>query len=443
MSMTGTIYAWNGSAWVLTASEGGGGGGGSFSAYEEVVLAHEPVAFWPLQETDGGVAEDITENNHHGIWSGGTPTASGPGTARAMIFDGVNDHIDIISSAPFRTANFTAEAWIKMNDSDWNCIVAHDVGGSGPYGYSMFVKQTDGFIRGEIDAGGGASDRYGTTDVSDDDWHYVVFTNDGTNTKIYVDAVLEDTTAEGGTMSYYTTSAHMRIGAQNGNQYWFTGSLSNIALYDRALSLAEIQEHYDAIDGSVGNPVDGYGDEPEQIIEHLFTGGTTTGWTIVETWDQSPSDYQHATGSGSGYTVMHRAMQSGTIYAETDVYMSHTGAEWVALRINHPNGSAATASDADGVLMRGNGEILIPWSGGSDAAVGAGNLDEAPQAAADRVAIGVYDDGTGTIRVYVNRVLRRTYTGCTNRVGTHIAIAVWNGGEGHFHKVREYDALPF
>jgi hypothetical protein len=187
----------------------------------------------------------------------------------------------------------------------------------------------------------------------------------------------------------------------------------------------------------------GYGDEPEQINKFLFTGGTTTGWDVIETWSNI-ADYQRAVGSGSGFTIMEHAMDGATVYAETDVYMNHTGTEWVALKINHPNGSAISASDGDGILMRGNGEILIPWSGGSDASLGAGHLSgNAPQTTTDRVALGIHDVGGGIIQAYVNRVLRRTYTGCTNRTGDQIAIGVWNGGDGRFHQVREYSDLPF
>jgi hypothetical protein len=195
--------------------------------------------------------------------------------------------------------------------------------------------------------------------------------------------------------------------------------------------------------GGGSNPVDGYGDEPEMLVEYLFTGGVTTGWTLVESWSQSPTDYQYSAGSGSGYTVMHRAQQSGVVYAETDVFQTHTGTEWVAIRINHPNGGAIYDSTADGALMRGNGDLAIPWSAGADASIGAGDLSGAPQDSSERVALGIHSPGGGLVELYVNRVLRQTFTGCTARVGTHIAIGVYNGGAGHFHKVREYDALPF
>lgn len=83
---------------------------------------------------------------------------------------------------------------------------------------------------------------------NDGKWHHVVATAtaSGTNNiKIYIDGVLENQSTSSGTL-LKTTTDRLLIGATSiaSGNYYFTGSLSDVRIYDRALSASEVQDLY-------------------------------------------------------------------------------------------------------------------------------------------------------------------------------------------------------
>jgi trimeric autotransporter adhesin len=86
-----------------------------------------------------------------------------------------------------------------------------------------------------------------TAAYNDGKWHHVVATWDGTTGAnqviIYVDGVVAATgTALAGTIDQ--NAAPFCIGAQNATLEFFSGSVDEVAVYDRALSPAEVKAHY-------------------------------------------------------------------------------------------------------------------------------------------------------------------------------------------------------
>ena len=69
-------------------------------------------------------------------------------------------------------------------------------------------------------------------------WYHVVATYDGTNQKIYVNGVLENTRGSAG---YRAPSITTKIARRGQGTNFINGTLDDVRIYNRALSAAEVQ----------------------------------------------------------------------------------------------------------------------------------------------------------------------------------------------------------
>jgi len=83
----------------------------------------------------------------------------------------------------------------------------------------------------------------GTSVVNDNKWYHGVVVVTGTKQYIYVDGTLETTTTN--TYNIGTAPTHLAIGARaNSPSRYFDGLIDEVKIYNKALSLAEIQKNY-------------------------------------------------------------------------------------------------------------------------------------------------------------------------------------------------------
>jgi hypothetical protein len=87
--------------------------------------------------------------------------------------------------------------------------------------------------------------------ITDGVWHYIGVTFDGTNLRMYVDGILDNTS---GTLTYSTTGQNNFIGksSHTGNENYTNGSMGMVHVYNRALSGAEVLQNYNATKGRFG-----------------------------------------------------------------------------------------------------------------------------------------------------------------------------------------------
>lgn len=87
--------------------------------YYRKVLGYNPIAYWPLWEPAGGVAECLVNPAQSGAYTGVTLGQEGIGDGRtAPFFDGANDFVDIYSAsfeAALSFTEFTIMLWLKVN----------------------------------------------------------------------------------------------------------------------------------------------------------------------------------------------------------------------------------------------------------------------------------------------------------------------------------------
>ena len=155
-------------------------------------------------------------------------------------------------------SNFTIELWIKTTQPGTGNKVfigrpSEDIGMSWWLGYSDNNKA----IFSLRDSNNIKTVAEGNKVINDGKWHHIVgIKNDSINVlQLYVDGVEEDKISTFYTGSF-TSSSLLYFGTYGNNDYHFNGSIDEVAIYDMALTDAQIKQHYN--NGLLGK---GYCDE--------------------------------------------------------------------------------------------------------------------------------------------------------------------------------------
>lgn len=140
-------------------------------------------------------------------------------------------------------------AWIKTNATVAapRGIVGKMGTGSGTYGYTM--RMYAGTACAEIGVSNNGSAYtyvFGTTAINDNNWHFIVGTyTPSTTLRIYVDGVWQASNNTSIPASIYNTASNVVIGATYTNlNEPFIGSMDDVAIYNKALTNAEIKSLY-------------------------------------------------------------------------------------------------------------------------------------------------------------------------------------------------------
>jgi hypothetical protein len=172
----------------------------------------------------------------------------------AIVFDGTNDFVDLtypysVSIAASGNAARSMFVWIKTTYTSNQAFIST---GTAANSQSFNLVKYGSYI-GVM---GYNNDYYPSTGnagilITDGVWHYIGVTFDGTNLRMYVDGILDNTS---GTLTYSTTGQNNFIGksSHTGNENYTNGSMGMVHVYNRALSGAEVLQNYNATKGRFG-----------------------------------------------------------------------------------------------------------------------------------------------------------------------------------------------
>jgi hypothetical protein len=209
------------------------------------------MSWWP----GDGNANDVVGANHGTLQNGVTFS---PGmVAQAFSFDGVDDYVQFADIFDGLNGGFTLDAWIRTTSITGNkAIIAKywTTGGS-------WVIRTNESDPGKVDftvcspsceSLADAVQLISTSNVNDGAWHFVAATFDGTTQLLYVDGELEASAIN--TNPSWADNHHFCIGSfcdPSGNSFLsFSGLIDEVEIYNRALTVSEINAIYNA--GSTG-----------------------------------------------------------------------------------------------------------------------------------------------------------------------------------------------
>ncbi len=211
------------------------------------------MSYYKLDEVSGSVLDAM--NRANGINGGATPNTFGK-INTAYSFDGANDYINLTNAiTPNRT--ITVNAWVYRNSSSDLFILgkwlfsAPDANGRA-YALSMASNKAKFWISSDgTDAN--TSSVVSTVSLALNQWYMVTGTFNGTLMSIYVNGVLNGTTAKVSNISNETLVPTF-VGVQNGGatlfSYW-NGSIDEIGIWNRSLSSGEVLLLYN---NGLGNP---------------------------------------------------------------------------------------------------------------------------------------------------------------------------------------------
>ncbi|TAL21855.1 MAG: hypothetical protein EPN94_12110, partial [Nitrospirae bacterium] len=153
------------------------------------------------------------------------------------------------STALAPTNAVTVEAWALTDTNKIQFIAGN--GNTGYQGY--WLGTTGGYYTFSVGLGGTTYRQLAGAPIEIGIWKHLVGTFDGTTVKIYIDGVLKNSYVMPGTINY-SGIGNFTVGQiydLYSGRYW-SGKIDDVAIYNRALTDAEILEHYQA--GLVSQP---------------------------------------------------------------------------------------------------------------------------------------------------------------------------------------------
>lgn len=222
-------------------------------SYSNAVMALNPVAYWPLEETNQpplNVATNLgtAGGAYDGFYGGGVTlgvTGALPGDSdTAASLNGATDIPVPFGSKLSIQAPFSVEVWAVSSNSTGTCVLSDGVFSNPRSGWLLYnnvgsvwdfrlYDQNGTALSLELQSGGAA----------DTSWHHIVATFDGVNGNLYVDGTLvAGPTAATGYVP--NPSGNMTIGERGDGSFQFTGSIDEVAIYTNVLSASDVSAHY-------------------------------------------------------------------------------------------------------------------------------------------------------------------------------------------------------
>src|SRR5262245_4050797 len=219
------------------------------------------VAAYAFNEGSGTTVADVSGNNSTGTISGATWTTTGQfGTALA--FNGSSAFVDLGNPATLRlTGSMTVSAWIRAAafPVDDAAIVSKRNGTELGFQFDTSVDTGPRTIGFKLTSASGAlMARYGATALQANQWHHVTGVYDAAaqTLNVYLNGVLNNGTLIGTvTATQQGSPLNVNIGRRPGlSGFAFNGTIDEVRIYNRALSLAEIQADMNTAVGGTPPP---------------------------------------------------------------------------------------------------------------------------------------------------------------------------------------------
>jgi hypothetical protein len=196
------------------------------------------VAAYSFNEGAGSTVGDASGTGNAGTINGATWTTAGR-FGNALSFNGTSSFVTVPDSPALRlTAGVTLEAWVNPSTVTpaWRPVIF-----KGDLDYWMQPTTAGGPPNGGVTiAGGSWHDTYATSVLPINTWTHLALTYDGSALRLYVNGSQVSSSSVTGTIR--TSSNPLEIGADTiFYSHYFAGLIDEIRVYNRALSLAEIQ----------------------------------------------------------------------------------------------------------------------------------------------------------------------------------------------------------
>ncbi len=303
---------------------------GVTSAYDDAILESGPVDYWPLNEPSGTASFDWAGGNDL-VVAGATRGTTGPNLtspSTATTFSGTSSSAARTSNSVTGPTTFTVEAWFKTSSTRGGKIVGFGssaTGNSSSYDRQVYLDNS-GRVTFGVYPGSSRTVTSGTG-FNDNKWHYVVASLSPAGQVLYIDGVKVGERTDTTSAQEYT--GYWRIGGDNlgswpntGTSAYLNGAISNVAIYDRALTRTEVDSHYVSSGRATTippAPADAYGASVFDLDPTLYWRMGETGTTTTA----ADSGINKSTGTYTGSTSVLVKNQAGAISG-----VSNTAVRW-------------------------------------------------------------------------------------------------------------------
>jgi hypothetical protein len=199
------------------------------------------VAYWSFDEAEGTTAYDSSGNGNDGTLENGVQWVDGK-YGKALEFDGVDDYVDIGNNQFLPTTAITISMWIQTSATDEVDLFISDQSYST---YTFRIEDNEFYFRiiPQTSTTSGQTIITSTSSVSDNYWHHIVGTWDGSDMKLYIDGSLN--VSESMTTSPVSfNSDNAELGRFPSSAAYYNGKIDEVAIWNRALSSEEISRLY-------------------------------------------------------------------------------------------------------------------------------------------------------------------------------------------------------
>jgi len=203
---------------------------------------------------------DLSSYGNTGTLTNGPTYSSANGGS--IVFDGVNDYVENTSPnlGISGDASVTLSCWFYFTGTSsagsyWSLLSY----GNGPSALDTFALAIYDVYRLAFAFNGGNQAISNQNVITTNTWYNIVGTKTpgaiNTTTNLYLNgSQISIASAPTGTPN--VTSRVMRVGRWTndgvGNEYYFTGRVANVQIYNRALTATEISQNYNALKGRFG-----------------------------------------------------------------------------------------------------------------------------------------------------------------------------------------------
>ena len=199
----------------------------------------------------GTTWSDISGNGNNGTLVNG-PTYS-TANGGSIVFDGTNDEVTTTTTSP-NIENFSIGAWFKTSTAAGKKIIGFETNqtgtGSTAWDRHIYIGSDGKLYFGLYD--GALKVATSPLTYTDNTWHYVVGTygNEGTTMRLYVDGVSVATNTASSLVQnfngYWRICGYKTNFWPNATDGYFTGSISNVVVYNRGITAAEVLQNYNS-----------------------------------------------------------------------------------------------------------------------------------------------------------------------------------------------------
>ena len=239
------------------------------SVYQQAVLDSNAYEYWPLSDASASdedarsqtlvyanIGEGLASYNNLTADTTGPTTAYSDSSAMGAVFKATDDSsVGLPSGLVLNTTYVSVGLWFKTTTSGPLFCEQNATMLATPTGAtcSLYVG-TDGKLHGQWYTSTTSATIASTSTVTDDQWHYVVLSGNGDTQTMYLDGSQVAVPLSGAVNNLAQTYEYVGAGYASGTwpdtpsagNWYFTGSIADVAVYKQGLPAAEVSSLYDA-----------------------------------------------------------------------------------------------------------------------------------------------------------------------------------------------------